>query len=62
MAETMTKDGPEQVAGTTPAVAAPSAKAAPSGQTPQQEDLRLRERQEGWAVPLDRIEAFTMGA
>ena len=62
MAETMTQEGPEQVAGTTPTVAAPSPKAAPSGQTPQQEDLRLRERQEGWAVPLDRIEAFTMGA
>lgn len=33
----------------------------PSGRTPEN-DLRARERQEGWAVPLDRIDAFTMGA
>jgi hypothetical protein len=37
-------------------------KRAPSGQTPDPHDLRGRERQEGWAVPLDRIEAFTSGA
>jgi glucose-6-phosphate dehydrogenase assembly protein OpcA len=40
----------------------PSPKAAPSGQTPDPNDLRSRERQEGWAVPLDRVEAFTAGA
>jgi glucose-6-phosphate dehydrogenase assembly protein OpcA len=34
----------------------------PSGQTPEQGDLRTRERQEGWAVPLDRVDAFTLGA
>ena len=37
-------------------------KSAPSGQTPDPGDLRLHERQEGWAVPLDRVEAFTSGA
>lgn len=37
-------------------------KPAPSGQTPDPNDLRVRERQEGWAVPLDRVEAFTSGA
>lgn len=40
----------------------PAPKAAPSGQTPDPNDLRSRERQEGWAVPLDRVEAFTAGA
>lgn len=40
----------------------PLPKAAPSGQTPDPNDLRSRERQEGWAVPLDRVEAFTAGA
>lgn len=45
----------------TPAIAAPT-KVAPSGQTPDPNDLRIHERQEGWAVPLDRIEAFTSGA
>ncbi len=34
----------------------------PSGRTPESADLRARERQEGWAVPLDPIEAFTLGA
>lgn len=33
----------------------------PSARTPEA-DLRGKERQEGWAVPLDRIDAFTMGA
>ena len=37
-------------------------KGPPSGQTPDPNDLRTRERQEGWAVPLDRVEAFTAGA
>lgn len=40
----------------------PAPKAAPSGQTPDPSDLRSHERQEGWAVPLDRVEAFTAGA
>lgn len=39
----------------------PTDKTPPSGRTPEN-DLRARERQEGWAVPLDRIDAFTMGA
>ncbi len=34
----------------------------PSSRTPDSHDLRARERQEGWAVPVDRIEAFTLGA
>jgi glucose-6-phosphate dehydrogenase assembly protein OpcA len=42
--------------------ATPVPKGAPSGQTPDPNDLRSRERQEGWAVPLDRVEAFTAGA
>ena len=37
-------------------------KGPPSGQTPEPSDLRTNERQEGWAVPLDRVEAFTSGA
>ncbi len=41
---------------------APKEVKAPSGQTPDPNDLRTRERQEGWAVPLDRVEAFTSGA
>jgi len=34
----------------------------PSGRTPESGDLRSSERQEGWAVPLDPIDAFTLGA
>ena len=34
---------------------------APSSQTPET-DLRGQERQEGWAVPIDRVSAFTAGA
>ncbi|MFO0572732.1 MAG: glucose-6-phosphate dehydrogenase assembly protein OpcA [Polyangia bacterium] len=34
---------------------------APSSRTPET-DLRDKVRQEGWAVPIDRIDAFTMGA
>lgn len=33
-----------------------------SGRTPESGDLRSNERQEGWAVPLDPIDAFTLGA
>lgn len=36
--------------------------ATPSGRTPDTGDLRTRERQEGWSVPLDPIDAFTLGA
>ena len=39
-----------------------SAADAPSSRTPEASDLRARERQEGWAVPIDRIDAFTLGA
>ena len=35
---------------------------APSGRTPEGGDLRNKERKEGWAVPLDRVDAFTLGA
>lgn len=34
----------------------------PSGRTPEGGDLRGKERKEGWAVPLDRVDAFTLGA
>ncbi len=35
---------------------------APSSRTPESSDVRTREWQEGWAVPVDRIDAFTLGA
>jgi glucose-6-phosphate dehydrogenase assembly protein OpcA len=35
---------------------------APSSRTPESSDVRAREWQEGWAVPVDRIDAFTLGA
>lgn len=35
---------------------------APSSRTPESGDVRAREWQEGWAVPVDRIDAFTLGA
>jgi len=41
---------------------APPVAESPSSRTPDTHDLRARERQEGWAVPVDRIEAFTLGA
>lgn len=33
-----------------------------SARTPDNGDLREKERQEGWAVPIDRVAAFTLGA
>lgn len=33
-----------------------------SARTPDTADLRPKERQEGWAVPIDQIDAFTLGA
>jgi glucose-6-phosphate dehydrogenase assembly protein OpcA len=39
----------------------PAGAKAPSSRTPET-DLRDKVRQEGWAVPIDRIDAFTMGA
>ncbi len=35
---------------------------APSSRTPESGDVRAREWQEGWAVPVDPIDAFTLGA
>jgi glucose-6-phosphate dehydrogenase assembly protein OpcA len=35
---------------------------SPSGRTPDSGDLRGKEHQEGWSVPLDRVDAFTLGA
>lgn len=49
--------GPTQASPEAPPVAESA-----SSRTPDSHDLRARERQEGWAVPVDRIEAFTLGA
>lgn len=40
----------------------PQVSTPPSGRTPESGDLRARERQEGWAVPIDAVDAFTLGA
>lgn len=47
---------------TIPQVEAGGVGDAASSRTPESGDIRAREWQEGWAVPVDRIDAFTLGA